>query len=681
MSIVNWEPTTRALHGDIVLNGETIDVAVGGMLQGFEESLEVDGSPIIRLSLLDPERQLVRSGLLDLEPDDEDALKREVELVVDGVGYWLRQVNQPVEGDTLELTFEDREVARMRGRRGALKVSPRTLDDRGFIKRLCSVAGMPELITDSPGDREKAARERAGIGKTKIRLDDDNRRRRRRREPGLPAVRLTVKGATADAAQRKNGALILSACHEDGAGPKATIAAVAAGIIENELRNSNVINDPGSTSVGVFQAQFGLSEGLNDRVITREEALDVEYMTRCFLEDRAGGGFASKGGARYLERTQPSLTPGEIAAIVEAPAAQYRGRYAEVEGEARQWVQAFTGGDLPLSSGLSGTASTTREAALVVERGESYWDAARRTAESYGARFFVVANQPYYLRDENLMAAEPAMTLADPKHPEADVERSTGVRGIGWEWAPHGSLRTTALRIDATIHQLQPGDVVLLDETCGPAGVDPSGGRDSQRRGRWLVGSYQRSRFETTADVTLIKGRKPLVPTVIDTENFTIPGASRDGSVRVGRGGTTSPFGGAKTYPISGAYGTDRGDHIHAGLDVGVPYGTPCIAPFDGEITMATTSGFGTAGGMLHLRALAAVPGTSIRAGDKIGWGHVSAVQARVGQKVSAGTRVGTSGGSPAHVHFVLLRSGGGGNGVDGNADPTADLRALGGIP
>ncbi len=116
-------------------------------------------------------------------------------------------------------------------------------------------------------------------------------------------MRLTVKGATADAAQRKNGALILSACHEDGAGPKATIAAVAAGIIENELRNSDVINDPGSTSVGVFQAQFGLSEGIGNRVITREEALDVEYMTRCFLEDSASGGFASKGGARCLENS------------------------------------------------------------------------------------------------------------------------------------------------------------------------------------------------------------------------------------------------------------------------------------------------------------------------------------------------------------------------------------------
>ncbi len=71
------------------------------------------------------------------------------------------------------------------------------------------------------------------------------------------------------------------------------------------------------------------------------------------------------------------------------------------------------------SSGLSGTATTTREAALVVERGESYWDAARRTAEAYGARFFVVANTVYYFRDENLMAAQPTLTLARPATPES----------------------------------------------------------------------------------------------------------------------------------------------------------------------------------------------------------------------------------------------------------------------
>jgi murein DD-endopeptidase MepM/ murein hydrolase activator NlpD len=140
-----------------------------------------------------------------------------------------------------------------------------------------------------------------------------------------------------------------------------------------------------------------------------------------------------------------------------------------------------------------------------------------------------------------------------------------------------------------------------------------------------------------------------------------------------------SPFG-PKKYPITPAgpssgtgYGDDRGDHIHSGVDVPVPCGEPCIAPFDGTITHTSTSGFGTAGGMIHLRADKDVAG--LNKGDKIGWGHVSAVHVAAGRKVKAGDKIATSGGSPCHVHFVYIT--GGASTLDGNADPTAVVQAL----
>ncbi len=50
---------------------------------------------------------------------------------------------------------------------------------------------------------------------------------------------------------------------------------------------------------------------------------------------------------------------------------------------------------------------------------------------------------------------------------------------------------------------------------------------------------------------------------------------------------------------------------------------------------------------MIHLQALAAVPGTSIKSGDKIGWGHASAASVKVGQKVAA---------APASAHQAAAR-------------------------
>lgn len=672
---VRFNGDERALHGDIRLDGTDIDLVVGGALVGFDEEHDVGGSPIMRLTLLDPDCTIERSGLLDLDADDDDKLGREVELIVDGVAYWLRQVQRAVGDDTVMLVFEDRTVCLLRDRDGVMKVSARTLDVRGFMRRLCAAVGAPELIVNDPGGREEAARDDADLG-TVLRQNAAQADRDRKRKPGIATeAPITVKGGPASPEQRRNINIALTEALRHGPSALALITMVAA-----ITQESNWMNRQGdgadSISWGLVQNIPGRSAGVNG-TFTREQALDIPYTIRSVL---LPPGPTSAGGLIKVANARPNLDAGTLADIcingVGVGDPGYVGKVNGYVAEAKRIIAAFTGGDIALSSGASFSVVTRTESALTVERGESYWDAGRRTAEAYNARFFVVANQPYFLFDEALMKSRPLLTLANPMHPDADPRRAQGVEGIGWEWAPRKQLRTTDVRLNVTVRHAPVGSVVLLDETCGPAGST----REHPNRGRWLIGRYQRSRFDATADVMLIKGRKPKVPVTVDTQTVTVGGAGRDGAVRVGKGGTTSPFGGQRRYPITGPYGTQRPGHVHSGLDVGVPCGTPCIAPFDGEITYVSTSGFGTAGGMVHLRASAAVPGTSIRAGDKIGWGHVRSAAVKVGQKVAAGTPVATSGGSPCHVHFVLIRSGGGGNGIDGNADPTADLRALGGL-
>jgi murein DD-endopeptidase MepM/ murein hydrolase activator NlpD len=109
-----------------------------------------------------------------------------------------------------------------------------------------------------------------------------------------------------------------------------------------------------------------------------------------------------------------------------------------------------------------------------------------------------------------------------------------------------------------------------------------------------------------------------------------------------------APIGGKPTE-IGGVFGEDRGDHIHAGLDIDCPVGTPCIAPVDGRIVQfaqdhdfAPGEGAHGGGGMIQFQFLQDLG--PIKKGDVIGWGHVFHVYAQVGEAVKAGQKIASSG-------------------------------------
>lgn len=502
----------RRLHGEILLDGRDIDVAIGGGLVSLSEEHAIDGSPTVRVSVFDPDRVLVSSGLLDVRASDEDRLRSEVELRVDNVNYWLRHVAK--REDMFELTFEQETVARMRVRRGAMRVRARVEDHRRFIARLCARSGVPAPVTAAPGPRELAARQRAGIG-TRLRLDRRQAERDERRAPGLAdGANITIKGRRADAEQIRNLNVGLSEALLCDPTPLALVTLVAAGIVESDWRNKQGAGAD-HVSWGVIQNIPGRSAGVNGTV-TREQALDVAYSVRSAL---LPPGPTSAGGLIKVSRQQPDLDPGTLADICINGLGVGDPRYPEkVNGrrdEAARIIRAFTGSE-GLASGLSSvTFERVIESPLTVERGETDWDAAMRTAESYGFRFFVAGNQPYYLADEILMRSRPRLGPLS--------EDSPGVDWIDWEWAPHKQLRRTELRCRATAWHAPVGSVVLLDRSCGPAGESD----DNPAQGRWLVGEYRRDRFSSSADVTLIKGRRPTVPTETQTETIEVAGNVR----------------------------------------------------------------------------------------------------------------------------------------------------------
>lgn len=472
MTAIPWQRDARTLDGDIRLDGYGVEVIVGDGLVSFEEELSLVGSSIVRVGVLDVERVMVESGLFERDAADDDRLKRNVELELDGIAYWLRSVTK--RGDRFELTFEDRTVSRMRERGGVRLADPTFTDHRSFVRRLCTLAGVDELVLEDPSERELRA-----LGKLKgtsrgLRVsalaDADDRR-----AEGIDAgERLRVRSAWATRAQLEVATQLLTVARRLRASDKAKQALIAAAIEASSLRNETSADATGG--VGVLRAVPGRSHSYAGR-ITRWGAIDVEFSAEAFLRDP---GLAGKGGAMRADRAHSGWSIGEVAHHVRG--ASRASAYDRWDDQARALVAAFHGPD-----GADDDAHDRRDQTLSVIRGETYWDAAVRIGDLNDYVFFVAANRAYYLPARTLRTSRPRLRLG---------EQTPGVRTIDWEWAPHKRLKRVEVLCDVADQQFTPGTIVVLDDDCGPAA------------GRWLVAQYRRSRFSQTAVVTLVRLRR-----------------------------------------------------------------------------------------------------------------------------------------------------------------------------
>jgi hypothetical protein len=128
-----------------------------------------------------------------------------------------------------------------------------------------------------------------------------------------------------------------------GATDKQIEAAVSTGIVESRLRN---LGDLGARndhqSHGVFQQQPFPEWG------TLAQTMNIDHAARAFFEHAA-------------RMDKPELSAGELAARVQRPAKQYRGRYEQHLGEAQQLIAQLnqTG---EASVGLSASLNVGRDA-------------------------------------------------------------------------------------------------------------------------------------------------------------------------------------------------------------------------------------------------------------------------------------------------------------------------------
>jgi len=156
-----------------------------------------------------------------------------------------------------------------------------------------------------------------------------------------------------------------------------------------------------------------------------------------------------------------------------------------------------------------------------------------------------------------------------------------------------------------------------------------------------ILSRVRSDRHEAEEDLGAMEREQARIRGVLTTG----PGAA--GPIRRGSGSFIWPVNG----PITGSFGENRGDHIHAGIDISAPSGTAIRAVASGTVALAGwTGGYGNYTCVQHGGGLSSC------------YAHQSSIGVSVGQSVSQGQVIGavgsTGNSSGPHLHFEI-RSGG----------------------
>jgi hypothetical protein len=184
----------------LTLDGSPMSAKVGQAIKDITYERTIEAASTVTLALIDPDGDLLDSGLfssaVDLElPAPRNAVPPDTALPVPAATLGYRLVRIKTTTAILSLDFEDREVARLRGHRTLLKASRADMTRAEFIRMMVrEVKGpsirfwSPELHVTQPiktiKDKPKPVTKRA------------------RRDMGFGSAEITVKGAVADNSQK-----------------------------------------------------------------------------------------------------------------------------------------------------------------------------------------------------------------------------------------------------------------------------------------------------------------------------------------------------------------------------------------------------------------------------------------------------------------------------------------------
>jgi cell wall-associated NlpC family hydrolase len=508
---------------------------------------EIAGASTVKITMDDYDRTIIRSW----------AINAALDVNIDGLWFRLVSVSKTASEDTLEMTFEQREIALLRtypkpnttdwsqeNQRAWVKWANRSNTTRAeFILNLIREVReinipvvIPQLQTIQPivnkndvtaGYTGTILQANGGIPKdyqtnTKVRPT----KKVKNPLPGLsgavignknqpititigktdqvPVGPLYVKTERAAKDQIDNANTILTVGVNLNANYKVLVCSIMTAIQESDLHNN-----PGGdgTSVGLFQQ---IDTGWGSYADRHDPATAAKmFIQQCIKDD------ASQPGLSYNDLCQTVQNSGHPTL------------YGQWYNHAVQFVAAFgipPGGKDSQATGIPGAdatatnannmgsvASATTDKAYYYYRGipptrnrgewqrEDNWTCIQRLASEVGWRAFFISGVFYYLTDDDLLKTQPIATVD---------EQTPGIMGIGFDFDVGKPAATVDMPCQVGLWLAPPGSVVVLND-LGP--LD----------GRWLVNTYSRSLFSPNADINLTK-RQPRLPEPL-TESFKPP--------------------------------------------------------------------------------------------------------------------------------------------------------------
>lgn len=456
----------------------------------------IEGASTLTLDINDYDRALLRSGLL------VDRL----DVPIDGM--WFRLTTVDKSGDTVTLTFEDREIAILRtynkwkiALRGQMTRAEFILSMIREVKEFTIPVNIPELHRIQPIERysgdlvgiDSIITKSKGIAKD-VNTGAKTSFNHRETVAGSKAIELTVKGAPADETQINNANIIMSVGNAMGVSRRLKVIAIMVAITETLITNEpggeaahNTTNDvAGDDSAGVFQQRPSWGS----------------YVDRTTVETSARLFYQRAIPVEQQQNTSPYWAIADSVQHSEFPTASSKWRT-----EAERFVNAF--GDVtsvPAANNMAAQQSAFSDPAGAfyfyrgniqdkngkqVRKPETTWDCAQRLVDEVDWRAFFVSGLFNLMSEVDLFQQLPLATI---------TEFSPGVNAVDGNYDRNQKTASITLKVDVGRWLVPPGSVVSFKDM----GVFD---------GRWVVNEFDRDLIGDSIEATVtLKKPRPQLP-------------------------------------------------------------------------------------------------------------------------------------------------------------------------
>lgn len=515
----------------------------------------IEGASTVVISVFDRDRELLNSGRLGKNTD----------IKIDGL--WFRFVSFRKNGDYLDLTFEDREVAVMRTYKKHIVVARKSVSRARFIKRMVNEVKEFKIPFVCP-EIDKLPEIR-GITSNTAPYDPNLKGQQQyARNPGFApwtqpggpgdafTADLTVNRLPMNAVQQENTDRVLQVGASRGAARSVLVAAVI--VINEESHATNLSYSSDGLSAGLFQQIFYPHKYWWG---TKEQVMDIEWSANQFY-DRAIAAYqknpsiqpeyiALEGQVagnqegriipiwkRFREEAERTVSHwgfplgaassgvGAKSTIEERRAQEAANNQTSTPSDSASFVTAETGG---MSLDLEQDASDHQfqRGIMTILDGqtklklEHTWECSGRLAEEINWRRFMVSGSFYLMSEPYLFRSRPIMKIN---------EDSDGVMAIDGEYTVGANNATISVTCHISRWAAPPGSMIYIYR-MGPLS------------GRWLVSEISRNLFTTEATISLKKPRPILPEPILDQETaLTFDINAANASVRPDdRGGLQGP--------------------------------------------------------------------------------------------------------------------------------------------